>query len=184
MPHGTDDSEAAPERAVPRAPHAPADPPAPTPAGALRRGLATVVDMVVFLLLTAFLVLPLVRSVDWLAATADVDAFSTAIMDHDRLDHAAGTLGLWMGLWWAYFAVGWGILGATPGKWVVGVRIIDLCRRCPIGVSRASLRLVAYCISSLTLGCGHAVMLVRRDRRALHDLLAGTQVVKAKTLGR
>jgi uncharacterized RDD family membrane protein YckC len=40
------------------------------------------------------------------------------------------------------------------------------------------MRLFAYSVSSLTFGIGHLILLFRRDRCALHDLLAGTRVVR------
>jgi uncharacterized RDD family membrane protein YckC len=85
---------------------------------------------------------------------------------------------MWIALWWCYFVVGWGLLGATPGKWLLGLRVIDHRGRFPIGVSRAVMRLCAYSVSALTFGIGHLIMLFRRDRCALHDLLAGTRVVR------
>ncbi|MCU0234204.1 MAG: hypothetical protein MUE90_09285, partial [Thermoanaerobaculales bacterium] len=36
----------------------------------------------------------------------------------------------------------------------------------------------AYCVSSLTFEWGHLMMVLRSDRLALHDILAGTRVVK------
>ena len=47
-----------------------------------------------------------------------------------------------------------------------------------IGLVRATLRLAAYSVSSLTLCWGHLLPLFRTDRRALHDILAGTRVVR------
>ena len=102
------------------------------------------------------------------------EVFST----HGWITHAAGILGLWIAFWWCYFAVGWGLLGATIGKWVFSLRIVDHRGRSPIGLSRAFLRLAAYSVSSVTLGMGHLLIALRPDRRALHDVLAGTWVVR------
>ncbi len=51
--------------------------------------------------------------------------FLDSLTDPGWIAHAAGILGLWIALWWCYFAVGWGLLGATIGKWVFGLRIVD-----------------------------------------------------------
>jgi uncharacterized RDD family membrane protein YckC len=40
------------------------------------------------------------------------------------------------------------------------------------------LRLAAYCVSSMTFEWGHLLMLIRYDNRTLHDVLAGTRVVR------
>lgn len=146
-------------------------------AGWWRRLAANLLDMLVFCSLSWLLVLPLVQGLELEPGALDLDLLIAQVSLPTWRNHAAGVVGVWIGLWWAYFALGWGLAGATPGRWLVGIAIVDHRERCPIGVSRALLRLVAYCVSSITLGGGHLLILVRRDRRALHDLLAGTRVV-------
>jgi uncharacterized RDD family membrane protein YckC len=148
------------------------------PAGAGRRGLATLIDMALYCGLCALLAIPVSRQFDWGAVQGGIDDLARAISDHIWLAHASGILGLWIALWWCYFVVGWGILGATPGKWVMGLRIMDYHQHCPIGPVRALLRLAAYCVSAVTLEWGHLLIVLRTDRRALHDILAGTRVVR------
>jgi len=148
------------------------------PAGAGRRGIATLLDMVLYCSLCALLAIPVSRQFDWGAARGGIDNFARAISDNIWLAHASGILGLWVALWWCYFVVGWGLLGATPGKWAMGLRIMDYRQHCPIGPARALLRLAAYCVSSVTLEWGHFLILIRTDRRALHDILAGTRVMR------
>ena len=54
----------------------------------------------------------------------------------------------------------------------------------PIGYPRALLRLAAVTVTCATLGAGFLVPLFRRDRKTLHDLLAGTLVIRRPpTLG-
>jgi uncharacterized RDD family membrane protein YckC len=80
----------------------------------------------------------------------------------------------------AYFVYAWGYEGATLGQRMLGLRIVradspSLDER--LGLRRASLRL-----SGLLLGFFAADLLVaflRSDRRALHDLIAGSVVVPA-----
>lgn len=148
------------------------------PAGALRRLLATLLDMAVYCSLCMLLAVPVEQSFDWSALWGGIDAIARATSDRAWLDHASSVLGLCIALWWCYFVVGWGLLGATPGKWAMGLRIVDYRQRCPIGPARAMLRLAAYCVSSITFEWGHLMILVRNDRRALHDVLAGTRVVR------
>lgn len=152
--------------------------PAPLPsAGWWRRVTANLLDMAVFCSLSGLLVLPLVHGLDVDLEALDPNLLIATMSLPTWRNHAAGVMGVWIGLWWAYFALGWGLAGATPGKWMAGVTIVDHRERCPIGIPRALLRIVAYCVSSVTLGAGHLLMLFRRDRRALHDILAGTRVV-------
>jgi hypothetical protein len=65
---------------------------------------------------------------------------------------------------------------ATPGKRLLGLRVADLAGR-PAGPARALARFLGGGLSWLTLNLGHALAGFRRDHRALHDLLAGTQVL-------
>ena len=148
------------------------------PAGIMRRLPATLIDMAVYCGLCGLLAYPVGREIDWSEAAHDLGLLVDSISQPAWIAHAAGILGLWIGLWWCYFAVGWGLLGATPGKWLLGIRIVDHRGRSPIGLSRAFLRLAAYTVSSVTLGMGHLLVVLRHDRRALHDLLAGTWVVR------
>jgi uncharacterized RDD family membrane protein YckC len=68
--------------------------------------------------------------------------------------------------------------GRTFGKWATGLQV----RRAdgdPLSFPRALLRhTVGYLLSLLTLGFGFLVAAFSRDGRALHDLLAGTIVVR------
>lgn len=160
------------------------DPPAGLrPAGFSRRLPATIIDMIVFCGVCAALAYPVSREVDWQIAIADPTGFLNSLTDPRWIAHAAGILGLWIACWWCYFAVGWGLLGATIGKWVFGLRIVDHRGQSPIGLSRAFLRLAAYSVSSVTLGMGHLLIILRHDRRALHDVLAGTWVVRKPAKG-
>jgi len=154
------------------------------PAGMTRRLPATVIDMIVVCGVCAVLALPVGREIDWRLAIDDPTLFFNSLTDPGWIAHAAGILGLWIAFWWCYFAVGWGLLGATVGKWVCGLRIVDHRGRAPIGLSRAFLRLAAYSVSSVTLATGHLLIVLRHDRRALHDVLAGTWVVKKRSAKR
>jgi uncharacterized RDD family membrane protein YckC len=78
---------------------------------------------------------------------------------------------------WAIYVIAFnGSLGATLGKMAIGARIIRLDGS-TLGFARAALRLLAEVVSMLSFGVGYAFIAIRPDRRALHDLLAGTQVV-------
>ena len=83
-----------------------------------------------------------------------------------------------------YFVHGWARRGGSPGMKLFRLRLLDWRHRAPIGYSRALLRLAAGAVTVLTLGLGFMVVPFRRDRKALHDLLAGTIVAhRAARLG-
>jgi uncharacterized RDD family membrane protein YckC len=148
------------------------------PAGAFWRLLATLLDIALYCGICTLLALPAGLSFDASALWGGIDDLARAVSDPIWSGHASGILGLWIALWWCYFIVSWGLLGASPGKWAFGLRIIDYHQRCPIGPARAALRLVAYAVSSITFEWGHVLIVLRQDRRALHDILAGTRVVR------
>jgi len=68
-----------------------------------------------------------------------------------------------------------GRFGATVGKMAIGAKITMLDGS-PIGYNRALLRWLAARLSDI-LFFGYILIGLRRDKRGLHDLLAGTKVV-------
>lgn len=71
----------------------------------------------------------------------------------------------------------WWRFGTSPGKYLVELRIVDHRTDGPPPLWRLALRYIAYFISALPLGLGFLVALFNRDRRALHDFIAGTRVI-------
>ncbi|HEV3468875.1 MAG TPA: RDD family protein [Pyrinomonadaceae bacterium] len=73
-----------------------------------------------------------------------------------------------------------GLSGRTLGKWVAGLRI-ERRDGVPLSFGRALLRhLVGYPLTLLTLGVGFLLAAFSAEGRALHDLLAGTVVVRSR----
>lgn len=79
----------------------------------------------------------------------------------------------WMG---AYLILSTGAVARTPGKGIVGLRIVRRDGH-PLGARRAVLRVLAFPLTLCTLGIGFIGLLVGREARALHDVIAGTAVV-------
>jgi len=77
-----------------------------------------------------------------------------------------------------YFAYSWAASGKTFGMAVLGVRVIsaDGAAATP---RQALIRTLAFPLSFLLLGLGFVGIVLQRDRRALHDLIAGTAVIYA-----
>ena len=75
-----------------------------------------------------------------------------------------------------YYAYSWSASGRTPGMLVLGVKVVgkDSSR---VGAKRGLVRALAFPLSFLLLGLGFLGILLGRDRRALHDVIAGTAVV-------
>jgi uncharacterized RDD family membrane protein YckC len=66
------------------------------------------------------------------------------------------------------------LAGQTIGKMFVGVRVVAGDGPPPFGA--ALLRFGAYFVSAAPVMLGFVMAGLRRDKRALHDLIAGTQV--------
>jgi len=74
-----------------------------------------------------------------------------------------------------------GVSGRTLGKWVAGLRIERRDGE-PLSFARALLRhLVGYPLTLLTLGVGFLFAAFHPQGRSLHDLLAGTVVVRSRS---
>lgn len=67
---------------------------------------------------------------------------------------------------------------ASPGKRLAGLKVVRRDGGRP-GPGRIAARFVAGAPSWLLLHLGHAMAAIRRDGRALHDMVAGTRVVLA-----
>jgi uncharacterized RDD family membrane protein YckC len=96
---------------------------------------------------------------------------------------AGACFALWLVYVFYYVVHGWARRGGTPGMKLCGLRLLDWRQQLPIGYSRALLRLAASLVTALTLGLGFSLVLFRRDRKSLHDLLAGTMVVRRRPVG-
>lgn len=86
-----------------------------------------------------------------------------------------GALLLWSFVWFCY---PWAVSGKTAGMGLLGIKVVaaDGDDATP---KQALVRTIAFPLSFLLLGLGFLGILVQRERRALHDLIAGTAVVYA-----
>jgi uncharacterized RDD family membrane protein YckC len=76
----------------------------------------------------------------------------------------------------AYGLFFWSTTGQTPGKAVMGVRVVRLNGR-PMNLATAARRLAGYALSLWPLGFGFHVILADDRRQGWHDKIAGTCVV-------
>lgn len=71
---------------------------------------------------------------------------------------------------------GWMMGGASPGKKLLGLVVCDDKGRVGLSLGRALLRYLGYIASSIPLGAGFLIPLFHPQKKALHDLIAGTYV--------
>lgn len=151
---------------------APPSPPATAPAGFWLRVAAMLIDGVILGFAMGALVLGL----------AVVGGFAAASMS----DAASPLLGaVVMVAWvtamagqWAYFAfMESSSRQATLGKMALGLTVTDLGGR-RLGLGRATGRYFAKILSTLPLHLGYLLAAFTERKQALHDLVAGTLVVR------
>lgn len=135
-------------------------------AGAFTRLAAFVIDWFIL----AALYGALVAGAQWFA-TAFL-GLELGVSDQNRWVWVAG-FAVWA---YAYMAVGLTITGRTPGKSLLGLRVVTRTGQ-PLGAGRASVRVIAEPLSFVAFGLGLVGIVIGRERRALHDVIAGTAVV-------
>jgi uncharacterized RDD family membrane protein YckC len=109
----------------------------------------------------------------WPTDTTDAAVKQFATNWQAWADHA---LPIWYPLFFLYDVLLNGRFGATLGKMAIGARIV-LLDGSPIGYRRAAWRWLAARVSDLFFFAGYVLIALRADKRALHDLLAGTRVI-------
>lgn len=175
-------------RSDPTAPDSPAPPlpavqdpgPAPAPSGAAlapappaRRVAAWVVDGSLFLLAAAALPLGLLASA---GAFRTSGSFAGAVLGGLAIVLPSAGFVLVAAL--VYATIAHTLAGATLGKRLAGLRVVGADGRPPDPATSA--KRSAWALLSLAVaGAGLMPALASPSRRALHDLLAGTRVVRA-----
>lgn len=99
--------------------------------------------------------------------------FSVGPSDSQNGLLAAVALGTWS---FFYVFASLAVTGKTVGKGIVGVRVV-LADGSPLSVRAAFVRTLIFPLSGLFFGLGYLLILVQREHRAAHDLIAGTCVV-------
>jgi uncharacterized RDD family membrane protein YckC len=78
----------------------------------------------------------------------------------------------------AYCVLFWVLIGQTPGKMLMGVRVVRLDAQ-PLTVGTALVRYLCLWLSALPLGLGFLWVLADDRRQAWHDKVASTCVIYA-----
>ena len=81
----------------------------------------------------------------------------------------------------AYFGCSWATSGRTLGMGVFGIRVVRT-DGAVLEPARATVRALVFPLSFLFCGLGFLGILVQREHRALHDLIAGSAVIYAWTV--
>ncbi len=72
----------------------------------------------------------------------------------------------------------WVTRGATPGKWILGLRVVDGATGGVPPWPRLVLRYAGYLVSAVAFCLGYLWMIWNPRRRCWHDMMAGTLVIR------
>ncbi len=136
------------------------------PAGFLRRALAFTIDCGVILMLFQSLLL---AGLYGLQLSESREGLGVS-------DLGLGLINSLLFIALAYFSFFHAACGQSPGKMILRIKVVtkDLRALSPF---RAFIRAVSYFLSGLFFGLGFLITIFDGKKRALHDLLTGTQVI-------
>lgn len=149
-------------------------------AGIGRRYLAFFLDLIILEVLGALVTAPVIRM---FAGNLDMAQTLRSWIIEGNLDRESGLLLVAYFLvlflfWMLYFICFTANGGQTPGKKILGIRVLQFNEQ-PVDYSTAMIRsLLGYPLTLATLGLGFAWARFNKDRQTLHDLLAQTVVVR------
>jgi uncharacterized RDD family membrane protein YckC len=115
------------------------------------------------------------------ALAADVSEYIVSALSGRQvhLSNAPILAAILLAAWWVFYcAYPLAQAGRTFGMTVVGLRVVRVDGG-ELDTPHAVVRVLVYPLSFLLFGLGFLFILFRRDRRALHDLIAGSAVVYA-----
>jgi uncharacterized RDD family membrane protein YckC len=98
--------------------------------------------------------------------------------DFDPTDHRLITAGAFVMWAFVYAAYPMAVSGRTLGMAIVGLAAVNRDGS-PIRPRQGVVRVLAFPLSFLFFGLGFVGIVLQQERRALHDLIAGTVVVYA-----
>lgn len=139
-------------------------PEGPAPAGFNERFVAYVIDALPFVLMIGWTLKPAVNA----GLIAPGSSFKWKL--------------LWIALYIIYETIFSSGGRATLGKWIMNIRV-RAADGGNLSVGRAFVRSCSYFLSSATLNVGYLMALFTVNKRALHDMTAGSRVVSLKERG-
>jgi uncharacterized RDD family membrane protein YckC len=146
----------------------------PRPAGFFSRSEAFIVDLVILSVVQLLASTFIEKFIKFFLLTGLVERIRT-LLENSTLNITVGS-GLTILFVIGYFTFFWTLVGYTPGKAILGLKVV---RRNGANLSfgRSILRFFSYWISAIPLFLGFFWVLWDPKRQGWHDKIAGTQVV-------
>lgn len=168
----------------------PRDPNAPRYADLYERSVAAMLDLgLIYFLFNWLIFNPLnqfffkkidqAKLMEMHSASSNAEIFRIVVESHAAYWWVVNT-SIQLTIIMAMIGAAWGICGTTPGKWLLGIRIVrrDLSRE--VARWRYALRMVMLLPASLFAGIGLFWMVFNKERRGWHDIVAGTVVIHTR----
>ena len=137
--------------------------------GFFRRLFAAIIDLVIVLLLSSVM-----GFMAYIGYKVGLSAHGRAVSFENAPPLFVFLTFGWLLLMTAYFVVFHGMEGRTIGKWLLGLRVVAADNQA-VSYTGALLRWFGLVV---TLGLGSLWVLVSRQKRSLHDIIAGTWVIR------
>jgi uncharacterized RDD family membrane protein YckC len=148
------------------------------PAGFISRFIAFSIDLVIISLMTALVVFFVNEIITFFGIQVLITRWMGNAANASTIESALRVLVFLLYHIFAilYFALFWSLIGYTPGKYVVKLRVVraDGLR---LGFWRSVLRAVCYYLSALLLFMGFIWIIFDKNRQGLHDKIANTVVI-------
>lgn len=148
------------------------------PAGFISRLLAFMIDLMIATLLMAFILVALRELALFFGLSGLINEYFGDRYLIRLIQSAYSVIYLVISNFTTiiYFSVLSWLIGTTPGKYLMGLRIIRLNGK-PVGFVRSLVRTLGNYLSFVLLGLGFIWIIFDRRRQALHDKLVGTLVI-------
>ena len=139
-------------------------------AGFWLRVLATVIDMLLFSLISGF--------VHFLFfGNTVINVLPTEVVSSSSIQLAGSINWVEQGIITVVTIFMWIKFLGTPGKLILACRVVDAKTHQPLNIGQAVLRYVAYIVSVLPLFLGILWIAVDKRKQGFHDKIAGTVVI-------
>jgi uncharacterized RDD family membrane protein YckC len=165
----------------------------PRYAGTYERGMAAMIDMVILFYLLNHSVMFTLNQSMLVGVNQELyqQAFQAATTSEMvRLLQASGFLQFWFlsmfmqgAVLAVILAVVVGLFGTTPGKWLLGLKVIRVGTEEKLSMPRNVLRTLCYLVSCTPLMLGILWGSFHPKHRCWHDLIAGSAVIHTRDAG-
>ncbi len=148
------------------------------PAGFISRFIALVIDIFIISFTSTLIVLGVQEILNFFGMNSAMREWIGLVNSNVTLQAVLRITAVVLSYMYAilYLSIFWFIVGYTPGKYLLGLKVIRTDGR-KLKFGRCLLRALGYSISGMFLFFGFLWIIFDRRRQAWHDKFAGTLVI-------